>query len=137
MLNKLRRLSPRERKLLIKACVLLPLAMARVRWKIALPSSVMQPAAGADGEPPVVIGEAVRMVKAAARRIPGASCLPQSLAVHRILVGEGVATTIRIGVRKSSGALDAHAWVEYAGRPITDPPAVHQDFTVLAADSRS
>lgn len=135
MLTKLRRLSRRERKLLMKACVLLPVAVARVRLHLGMPAGITAPAPSGAAYP--VLFEAVRMVRAAARRVPGASCLPQSLVVHQLLLAEGIPTSVRIGVRKSSGKLDAHAWVEYAGRPITDPSTVDQEFTVLAADSGS
>lgn len=137
MLNKLLHLTPRERWLLIKALALLPIAVVRVKLNLAVAPPEIAPAEHATPSIPVVVGETVRMVKAAARVVKGATCLPQSMVVQRLLGDAGVPTTLRIGVRKSSGALAAHAWVEYAGHPITDPPAVHHDFTVLAADSRS
>lgn len=51
-------------------------------------------------------------VGAAARRIPGATCLTQALALHRLLAKAGHAAEIRIGVAKGErGRLDSHAWV--------------------------
>lgn len=136
MLNRFLRLSRRERTLLIKAFVSLPIAMMWVRFTPRLP---LEPQMSGNQCPQnqAVIADTVRMVKAAARYIHGASCLPQSLVVQRLLRAQGIPTTIRIGVRKSSGLLDAHAWVEHDGLPITDPPAVHHEFRVLAADPRS
>lgn len=137
MLNRFLRLSPRERKLLIKAFVWLPIAMVQARFNFRLP---LQPVAVAESgrhEDEAAIAATVRMVKAASRYVRGASCLPQSLVVRRLLRAQGIETTIRIGVRKSSGLLDAHAWVEHAGRPVTDPPAVHHDYSVLAVDGRN
>jgi hypothetical protein len=138
-LTKVQQLSRRERRLLLMALALLPVAVVRTRISRRVPPDVAPDAPPSAGQEPApaVVAETARMVKAAARVVWGASCLPQSVVVHRLLRREGIATTIRIGVRKSSHALEAHAWVEYAGRPITDPATVHQQFTVLAADSRS
>lgn len=73
------------------------------------------------------------MVSAAARYVPlTASCLPRSIVLQRILRREGIATDIRVGVRKADGVLDGHAWVEYHGLPVSDTPDVHQRFTVLS-----
>lgn len=56
-------------------------------------------------------------VQAAARRVPGATCLTQSLALHHLLARAGHAAEIRIGVARSEGAgLDSHAWVVCHGR---------------------
>jgi Transglutaminase-like superfamily len=58
-------------------------------------------------------------VRAASRRIPGASCLTQSLALHCLLTRAGHCSQIRIGVAKDTEAgFGAHAWVEYAGQPL-------------------
>ncbi len=42
---------------------------------------------------------------------------------------------MRVGVNRESGTLNAHAWVEYLGRPVNDAddialrfPALDQDF---------
>lgn len=51
-------------------------------------------------------------VEAAARRVPGASCLTQALAGRALLARLGQRSTIRIGIdRHSPGALRAHAWL--------------------------
>ena len=56
-------------------------------------------------------------VQAAARRVPGATCLTQSFALRHMLAKAGHAAEIRIGVAKSGhGGLDSHAWVVCHGR---------------------
>lgn len=139
MWNRFWQLSSRERRLLILAFVLLPIAATRLRVRGA--ASLRHdapPSPRATGSEPPVVGEAARMVKAAAHYTPlPITCLPQSIVLQQILRREGVETDLRIGVRKSGGALDGHAWVEYQGRPVNDPPVVRERFTVLHADSRS
>jgi hypothetical protein len=62
-----------------------------------------------DGE----IRDCIVAVQRAGRVVPGGSCLPQSLALARMLRKKGVAANVRIGV-KADGAFAAHAWVEVA-----------------------
>lgn len=65
-------------------------------------------------------------VVAVARRLPGMTCLVQSLAAHALLQRRGCRPALHIGVRRGvrgrgSGAaefLDAHAWVECDGRVV-------------------
>jgi hypothetical protein len=60
-------------------------------------------------------------VAAIARRLPGTTCLVQSLAAHALLLRRGYRPRLRIGVRGREGAavpLDAHAWVECDGRVV-------------------
>ncbi|MDX8510734.1 lasso peptide biosynthesis B2 protein [Mesorhizobium captivum] len=50
-------------------------------------------------------------VAAAARFVPGASCLTQALAGHYLLARQGHASKIRIGIDRNSAELNAHAWL--------------------------
>ena len=51
-------------------------------------------------------------VAAAARFVPGASCLTQALAGQYLLARQGRASKIRIGIERDTGAeLKAHAWL--------------------------
>ncbi|HYH46731.1 MAG TPA: lasso peptide biosynthesis B2 protein [Thermoanaerobaculia bacterium] len=66
----------------------------------------------AEGDPLRV----ARSVRRAGRLFPGGgNCLVQSLALDRMLRGRGHPAEVRIGVKRESGALAAHAWVEYEG----------------------
>lgn len=74
------------------------------------------------------IDDICRAITMAARFVPGASCLTQAL-VGQILLGQaGHAVTLQIGVlRKGGGPLQAHAWLESAGRVILgDVPELSQ-----------
>src|SRR5690606_6286359 len=49
-------------------------------------------------------------------------CLVRSLALHRLLVREGVpGSRIRFGVRMESSVFEAHAWVEWNGEVVGEP----------------
>lgn len=70
----------------------------------------------------------VWLVSVACRFVPGARCLTRSMVSQLILARRGVATTLRIGVRKVGGDLDAHAWLELDGRPLFENPDHLGDF---------
>jgi hypothetical protein len=73
------------------------------------------------------------LVNIAARHVPfPATCLTRSLLLHWMLQRRGIASELRIGVRMNQGALDAHAWVEYAGIPINDRSDVGKQFEPFA-----
>lgn len=55
-------------------------------------------------------------VGVAARRIPGASCLTQALALQWLLVRAGQSASIHVGVAKDGArGFEAHAWLESGG----------------------
>ena len=60
------------------------------------------------------------------------TCLTRSLLLDALLRRHGVASQLRIGVRLSQGALDAHAWVEVAGVPVNDRPEVGEQFAAFS-----
>jgi hypothetical protein len=71
-------------------------------------------------------------VDRAARFLPGhANCLDRSLCLWWLLQRQGWAPDLRIGVRKVEGVLEAHAWVEEAGRPLNDFPDVHLRYAAF------
>lgn len=57
-----------------------------------------------------------------------ASCLRQSLVVRTWLRRKGLDARMLIGVKKSSGKLDAHAWVELDGEPLAQGDSGHVRF---------
>ena len=77
-------------------------------------------------------------VRAAARRVPKASCLTQSLALETLLLQAGHPAELRIGVaRGAAGGFEAHAWVELDGQVMIGRlPDLHR-FAVLPVDSES
>jgi|CXWL01.1.fsa_nt_gi hypothetical protein len=50
-------------------------------------------------------------------------CLPVALATQILLARQGFQAVLRIGVQRSEGAIEGHAWVECAGRCIVGKPA--------------
>ena len=72
------------------------------------------------------LGEAINI---ASRHSPfPATCLTRSLLLGWLLRRRGVQSQLRIGVRLTQGALDAHAWVECEGIPVNDRPDVNAQF---------
>jgi hypothetical protein len=60
---------------------------------------------------------------------PGARCLPQAVAIARLLRGQGEPVTLVIAVRRFPFA--AHAWVECNERVLTDRQDVRLEFIPL------
>lgn len=76
-----------------------------------------------------------RMVLAAARRSPvQATCLERSLALWWLLARQGIATRLRIGVRKDGEKFAAHAWVEHGGVAIGEPEEAHLHYAAFAEE---
>jgi hypothetical protein len=130
--RKLWALPPPQRRLLAHGCglVLLTAAALRLlgfrRWQATLARwspPTRNPELGARNALRSA-PETARLVRAAARRFAGAdSCLPEALVLWALLRCHGVATELRIGVRKRGGRVQAHAWVEHAGRALGDAGA--------------
>ena len=59
------------------------------------------------------------------------TCLRQALTLQWLLARRGIDASLRIGVRKEAGELQAHAWVEYAGRVIGEEAGVAVCFAPL------
>ena len=114
------RLSPPERRLLVRAAwllVILRLALAPLPLPL-LERLVTRLARPRRGPAPAVdrIGWALG---AAARRVPDATCLVQALAVRILLGRQRIPAGVRIGVARERGArLESHAWVESEGRAV-------------------
>ena len=107
--------SPVERRLLLRAWLLLGLIRAAL-W--LLPFRVVH---GLLLRPPLTAGWASIeqigwAVAVASVYIPFASCLPQALAAQALLLRHGYPADLRIGVARDQGRLEAHAWVESGGQ---------------------
>lgn len=69
------------------------------------------------------------LVAIAGRNGPiAATCLRQSLLVWWLLRRRGVDARLQLGVRRTQGAVDAHAWVELDGVALAPGPIEHQAF---------
>lgn len=54
-------------------------------------------------------------VRAAARRVPGATCLTSALALQRLLSSAGHRSQVHIGVARTASGFMAHAWLVHDG----------------------
>ncbi|NLW49906.1 MAG: lasso peptide biosynthesis B2 protein [Candidatus Brocadiaceae bacterium] len=134
-----RALSRRQRSLLLRALVLLPLTAVALRVLGLRRLKVLGRAA--TGTPPdtrhaasaagamVSAVEAARMVAVAARWCPfRAACLLQSIVLQHLLRRRGIETELCVGAYKHAGRLEAHAWVELMGQPVNQPEGVRRRF---------
>lgn len=75
-----------------------------------------------------------RAVDAALAILPiSATCLRRSVTLTRELDRLGLASTIHVGVRRSNGEIEAHAWVQSASVVINDDPEVTGTYGELAS----
>ena len=107
-----------ERKLLLHS-VLLVAAVRIALWTLPF-RWVRLVVGGRRGVSPELAVIRVRRlswaVQAAARRIPGASCLTQALALQYLMSRAGQEAGVHIGVAKDAArGFEAHAWVEHRG----------------------
>jgi hypothetical protein len=93
----------------------------------------------ADAGLPVAVPQAQRWAQAlkrAERYGPWrGACLVRSMALHRLLVANGVpGSVVRVGVR-AQATFEAHAWVEVGGVVVGDRPSVQQQWTPLGSSA--
>jgi len=121
--RRLRALEPADRRMLAETALL----MLRVRVALWIrrfgvlrdsleATRASRPASPGDGD------RVARAVAAVARRLPGMTCLVQSLAADVLLRRRGYLPELHVGVRRSgrdaAAPLDAHAWLECEGRVV-------------------
>jgi len=135
--RKFQRLSRTEQKLFIRALALLPVVVSshRLFGFTKTHSFLCHRKPRRTGAVSEITGHAAstaRMIAAAAR-YGGvrANCLARSEALWWMLWRAGIASDLRIGVRKSHGDFTAHAWVEWQGRVLNDSADVHEHFAAL------
>lgn len=63
------------------------------------------------------------------------TCLRRSLALQRMLAKEGIATDLKIGVRKDGRQISAHAWLEYEGKTLGEAEKIIGNFVTLEKDA--
>lgn len=62
------------------------------------------------------------------------TCLEESLALWYLLGEQGINPQLRIGVRKTDGKFEAHAWVEYQGQTLNQSNEVHKHYAAFDSD---
>ena len=76
---------------------------------------------------------ASRMLDVASRRgLVRGNCLSRSIALCWLLRRRGIPAQLRIGARKIGNQLEAHAWVEVAGRAVNDSDDVQTRYAPFA-----
>ena len=134
-------LSPAERRLFLGAAgllatVRLALWVLPFRWVggslSALGARRGSPRSGA---PPVE--SVVWAVGAAARLVPGATCLVRALTAQTLLARRGYASQLRLGAAGGPGRpFEAHAWIERDGQVLIGGPVDTRYVPFPALDLR-
>jgi hypothetical protein len=93
----------------------------------ALPACSYRQASPSDLESMRTIARAVKSVALYYR--PGARCLPQAVAIARLLRRRDFPVTLVVAVRRLPFA--AHAWVECDGQVLTDRQTVRSEYAPL------
>jgi hypothetical protein len=76
-----------------------------------------------------------RMVRAAEHYSPfPSSCLEQSLLLWYLLQRQGIAASLRIGVRKDETKFEAHAWVEHNGVALNQADERHRHYAPFESE---
>jgi hypothetical protein len=144
MWERLRRFSALERpaqKLFLRAAVLLPLVALSLRWSgLRVTQAVLQRfLSKANPEPDSVlvsknVAVTAHMVNAADRHgLVHPSCLAKSLTLWWLLGRQGIASHLRIGIRKEKEKFEAHAWVECDGAALNEPDEHHHHYSAFDA----
>ena len=134
-IQRFSQLERRQRGLFMRASVLLPLISMSLRWRgfrktkallqRFLPASYGYKIPDAQKDARLT----AEMVRAAGRNgIDRPSCLEMSLTLWWLLARQGIASDLRVGVRKEEGKFEAHAWVECEGEVLNDPESDHHHY---------
>ena len=149
-----RRLSAQEKRSLLLAMLLLPfvvlihrvLGLRRAQAVLDfMATDIVRPAiypGPSESERMHLVRSISRIVEIASRRcLFTPTCLQRSILLRWWLARRGIASSLRFGVRKRDGTLEAHAWVEHTGQVLNDVPNIGDRFapfdSCFAAASRS
>jgi hypothetical protein len=64
-------------------------------------------------------------------------CLERAVVLSRLLRRRRIPTKLQIGVKKSGQQLEAHAWVEYQGRPLNSSAEQCSEYLPLETAAKS
>jgi hypothetical protein len=127
--RKFRRLNAEERELVAEAVALL--LCVRVGLHVLTFPTLRTYLARRAASSPRSPAQITRAVAAAARRLPGTTCLAEALAAHTMLRRHGHAPQLKVGVR-DDGRLAAHAWVECDGEVVAGAVENLAEYVVLS-----
>ena len=123
-----------------RAVLLLPLAKASLQWRgygetftsLQRRLAAIVPLTPEPGGISEQIRRTCHIVGAAQRRWPVKfTCLEESLVLWYLLRSQGIASRLRIGVRKTNEKVEAHAWVEYCGEALSQPEQLHRHYAAF------
>ena len=139
-IRRFRALERPARKLFLRASVVLPLISISLRWrgfrktKASLEHFLSLPYRSQNPEAQARAALTAQMVRAAARHgIGDPACLQVSLALWWLLARQGIASDLRVGIRKDEEKFEAHAWVECGGATLNDPEVKHHHYDAFDA----
>ena len=138
--QRYRELDKEARKLFWRAVTLLPVVarslrahgFQRTKEKLAKKLALRPDALNPGSSSAATVQKTCRMVKAAAHYGLGhPTCLEQSLVLWYLLQKQNIPASLRIGVKKSIGKFEAHAWVEHEGAALNQSEEVHQHYAAF------
>ena len=133
-LQRYRALDPESQRLFWRAAILLPMIRASLRTRgyiktFASLQKRLRPAPSGQTTSVEQARKTTRMVRAALHySLLHFTCLEESLGLWYLLRTQGISPQLRIGVRKTNGKFEAHAWVEHNGEALNQPEATHQHY---------
>jgi len=148
MWERLRRFRALERpaqSLFLRAILLLPMIALSLRWRGFFWTQAMLERFLSIGTALEDSGEADRRAAMTAHMVRVAdwsglvhpSCLAKSLTLRWLLMRQGIAADLRIGIRKENEQIAAHAWVERNGTALDEPEEHHRHYSAFDAEFSS
>lgn len=137
--RRFRDLDHLARENFLRALVVLPLVALSLRWRgfratqaslrLLTQDSTQRPTNANN-----VAMMSARMVNAAdSHGVVHPSCLAKSLTLWWLLARQGIASNLRIGIRKHNEKFEAHAWVEHQGTALNEHQEHHQHYAAFDA----
>jgi Transglutaminase-like superfamily len=144
-LRRFRALEPKARGLFLRAAVLLPFISLSLRLRgfratqsslqKRLPRALTAISDQSSRTQAESTALTARMVRSAAHRTWGSpACLEQSLTLWWLLGRQGIASSVRIGTRKTEKKFEAHAWVECDGVALNEPEHAHKHYAAFGEE---
>jgi len=136
-LQRYRTLDRESQRLFLRAAMILPMIRVSLRTRgynktFASLQNRLRPAPGEPFEGAEQARKTTRMVRAALRySLMHFTCLEESLGLWYLLRTQGISPQLRIGVRKTNGKFEAHAWVEHNGEALNQPEATHEHYAAF------
>jgi hypothetical protein len=134
-IEKIRRLSWRQKQLVMSSLVLLPFCALSLKasgfaaTKRRLVPQAKEPRSGNTSNSLDQAREIAAAVAIAAKFLPGlANCLARSLVLSRYLQIARIEHDLRLGGKTSGKDFSAHAWVEHEGSVLNDREDVAERF---------